>query len=405
MNTNVTFMDRRTPPHIVTLVLTASLSALAMNIFLPSLPQMAVYFGTDYAMMQLSVSAYLTGSAVLQLVIGPLSDRYGRRPTLIAAVAVFLIATVICLFAETFVLFMIGRLLQTSVVAGLVLSRAIVRDVVPMEQAASMIGYVTMGMTLVPMLGPSLGGLINEVFVWQASFVLLLACGLAIGAVIYFDLGETNRQRSESFGAQFAAWPQLLTSPIFWGYTLTATFSSGAFFCFLGAGPLVGDLVFGLQPSEIGLAFFFISAGYMAGNYVSGRYSSQLGITNMMMLGVVVMAVGTMVTIGLDLADTGASLAFFAPQAIIGLGNGISLPSANAGIVSVRPELAGSASGLGGAITIGSGALFSMGASWMVTETSGVMPLLTLMLVSALLGIGAILLIRYARAKDGDAET
>ncbi|NKN36615.1 multidrug effflux MFS transporter [Agrobacterium sp. a22-2] len=387
-------LDRQSPPHIVTLVLIAGLSALSMNIFLPSLPDMAAFFDVDYAVMQLAVSGYLAGIAVLQIAIGPLSDRYGRRPTMIASLIVLLVATLVCIFATSFVVFMIGRMLQTAVVAGLVLSRAVVRDMVPMEDAASMIGYVTMGMTVVPMIGPTLGGILNDLFGWQANFVALLVLGLAVLAMVVFDLGETNRQKSGSFRQQLQAWPQLIGSPHFWGYTMTATFTSGAFFAFLGGAPFIGNTILKLSPSMLGVQFFFVAAGYLVGNFFSGRFSRRLGIASMMLIGSLFCLLGTIIPLVLAGFGYTSALAFFGPLVIMGFGNGLTLPSANAGIVSVRPELAGSASGLGGAITMAGGAVLSVFASAILTEETGSWPLLAVMLACGLLAVASILFLR-----------
>ena len=264
------FLDRKTPPHIATLVLIAGLSALNMNMFLPALPAMAADFGADYATIQLAISGYLAGTAVLQLIIGPLSDRYGRRPVLLSGIGLFLLATLVCIAATSIEVFLIGRMLQTTLIAGLVLSRAIVRDMVPMEEAASMIGYVTMGMTIVPMIGPVLGGVLSDLLGWQANFVAILIFGLMVMGVVWLDLKETNDSPSESFAAQFRAYPELLSSGAFWGYTLTTTFASGVFFAFLGGAPFVGSTLLGMSPTVLGLYFCFTAFGYMVGNFLSG---------------------------------------------------------------------------------------------------------------------------------------
>lgn len=394
-------LDRKTPPHIVTLVMIAGLSALNMNIFLPSLPDMAIYFSTDYTVMQLAISAYLAGTAVLQLVIGPLSDRLGRRPVLLASLCILLVATLVCIFAPTITIFLVGRLIQTTVISGLVLSRAIVRDMVPLEEAASMLGYVTMGMTIVPMIGPALGGLLNDLFGWQSTFVFFFALAVCVLALVWADLGETNRFRSPNFAAQFRAWPQLLGSGRFWGYSLTATFSSGVFFAFLGGAPYVASVMFKQSPSEFGLYFFFAAGGYMAGNFISGRYARRTGITAMMAYGNLINIFGAALTAGLFLAGIDTALAFFAPMLFIGIGNGVTLPSANAGIVSVQPHLAGSASGLGGALTIGGGAAFSTLAGFVLTGASSPMPLLAVMGLAGILALVTTLYIARLDHKAG----
>ncbi|MHB0951903.1 MAG: multidrug effflux MFS transporter [Allorhizobium sp.] len=400
----VRFLDRRTPPHIVSLVLIAGLSALTMNIFLPSLPDMAAHFRVDYAVIQMVISAYIAMTAVVQVVIGPLSDRLGRRPTMIASLVVLILATLICLVANDFYILMFGRLLQTAVVAGLVLSRAVIRDMVPMEEAASMIGYVTMGMTLVPMVGPALGGILNDAFGWRASFFAILILGTVVLALVASDLGETNRNRSESFAAQFRSWPQLLSSSRFWGYTATATFTSGAFFAFLGGSPFVGATILELTPSTLGMQFFFIAGGYMVGNYCSGRFARRAGISNMMLIGSLFAVVGTLIPLALISFGYNTALAFFGPLVIMGLGNGLTLPSANAGMVSVKPHLAGSASGLGGAITMGGGAALSVLASSLLTVETGAYPLLAVMLVSGILAIASVLYLRFTNEDSPERE-
>ena len=169
--------------------------------------------------------------------------------------------------------------------------------------------------------------------------------------VVYVDLAETNRNRSSSFRQQFRTYPELISSPRFWGYTLTAMFASGAFFAFLGGGPYVSTEMLKLTPSQYGFYFGIISIGYMLGNFISGRFSRRIGMNRMMFAGNVAATIGLAVSLLLFLGGSMHPLALFGPAAFVGIGNGMTLPSANAGIVSVRPHLAGSASGLGGALT------------------------------------------------------
>ncbi|MBW9067254.1 multidrug effflux MFS transporter [Agrobacterium pusense] len=394
------FLDRTTPPHIITLVVIAGVAALCMNVFLPSLATMAVYFETDYAVMQFAVSGYLAATACLQLVIGPLSDLFGRRPVMLASIAVMIVATLVCMLAPNITVFMIGRVAQAAVVSGFVLARAIVRDMVPMEQAASMIGYVTMGMSVVPMVGPTVGGLLNDISGWQSSFALLCLLGLGILALAWLDLGETNHNRSASFSQQFHAWPELLRSPLFWGYALTSTFSSGMFFSFLGGAPFVGSVLYGLSPAMLGLQFFFMASGYMLGNFISGRYASEIGITRMMLSGNVIGIAGIITAIALISVGAESAYAFFVPLALIGVGNGVTLPSANAGMVSVQPHLAGSASGLGGAMTIGGGAALSVLASSVLSKEDGTWPLLLVMLATGLVALFTTYIVRLQEKRE-----
>jgi DHA1 family bicyclomycin/chloramphenicol resistance-like MFS transporter len=390
-HTPVRFLDRTTPPHIFTLILLTGLGALSMNMFLPSLPRMAEHFATDYRLMQLSVALYLAVNAGLQILIGPISDRYGRRPVLLWGVAVFLLATLSCIFAPNIEVFLFFRMLQAVVVSGLVLGRAVVRDMYPADQAASQIGYVTMGMAVAPMIGPAIGGVLDEAFGWQSNFWLLFGLGALVLWLTWRDLGETARASSGSFAAQFRQYPELLTSRRFWGYCLAAAFASGAFFAYLGGAPYVGSEVFGLSPAAVGLYFGAPAMGYFFGNWISGRYSVRAGINTMVLLGTLISASGLFVSLILFLLGFKTALVFFGFMTFVGLGNGMVLPNATSGMLSVRPHLAGTASGLGGAMMVGGGAALSALAGMLLTGGNGAYPLIGIMLTASLLAVVSIL--------------
>ncbi len=391
------FLDRTTPPNIVTLVLIAGLAAMNMSAFLPSLPHMTEYFGTDYAVMQLSVSAYLAVTAGIQLFIGPISDRYGRRPVVLGCIAIFIAATLGCIFAPTAEIFLAFRMLQGAVAVGLVLSRAIVRDMVPQAEAASMIGYVTMGMALVPMIAPVIGGALDEAFGWHATFIFLAASGLAIGALVWFDLGETFSGHATSFRQQVSEYPELLRSRRFWGYVFAAAFASGSFFAFLGGGPYVASDVYGLSSFWSGVAFGAPAIGYAIGNFISGRLSVRIGINAMILYGSIIATIGMALSVLVTLLVQDSAFAFFTFVTFIGIGNGLTMPNASAGMLSVRPHLAGTASGLGSAIMIGGGAALSAFTGIVLKLGTTSLPLQVIMLVSAALSLVSI---RYVIARE-----
>lgn len=398
----IRFLDRTTPPHIATLILMAGVGALSLNVFLPSLPTMAEHFGVDYGLMQLSVSLYLATTAFVQIAIGPISDRYGRRPVVIGCVAIFVAASLGAIFAPNFTTFLICRLAQTAIASGFAMSRAVVRDMVPQDQAASMIGYVTMGMSIVPMLGPAAGGVLDKVFGWQASFWMLAGSGMLLLVMVIFDQGETFTRREGGFAAQVREYPALLTSQRFWGYCLAAAFASGAFFAYLGGAPFVGSDVFGMEPAELGFYFGAPAIGYLVGNGLSGRYSVTVGVNRMVLYGALLTVIGMALLLVLDLAGLHHPFVFFGFMVFIGLGNGILLPNANAGMLSVRPALAGSAAGLGGAFMIGGGAALSAVASFILSPGSGALPLIILMLLTtAASALCAIWVIARARVVEG----
>jgi DHA1 family bicyclomycin/chloramphenicol resistance-like MFS transporter len=388
---DVRFMDRTTPPHIFTLIALTGVGALSMNIFLPSLPSMTDYYQTDYRLMQLSVSLYLAVNAVLQIVVGPISDRFGRRPVLLGGLAIFLLATIGCIYAPTVEAFLAFRMAQAVVVVGLVLGRAVVRDMYPADRAASQIGYVTMGMAVVPMIGPAIGGVLDETLGWQANFWMLAILGALVLALVWRDLGETAAKGAGSLAEQIREYPELFMSRRFWGYCLCAGFTSGAFFAYLGGAPYVGTEVFGLSASEVGIYFSAPAIGYFFGNWAAGRYSVRVGINGMILWGTILSAAGLALSLLLFLAGLKTPFVFFGSIGIVGIGNGMVLPNATSGMLSVRPHLAGTASGLGGALMLGGGAALSALAGALLTRGEGAYPLIWIMLVTSLLAIAAIL--------------
>lgn len=397
--TKVRFLDRTTPPHILTLVLMAGIAAMNMSAFLPSLPGMAAYFDTRYEVMQLSVSLYLAVNAILQLIIGPISDRYGRRVVTLTCLSVFVVATFGCILSPNVETFLFFRMLQGVVAVGLVLSRAIVRDIVPQNEAASMIGYVTMGMALVPMIAPMIGGALDAAFDWHATFIFLLAGGIGVLALCWADQGETFAGSGRSFRSQFQDYPELLRSRRFWGYVFSAAFASGAFFAFLGGAPWVASNVYGLSSFEAGIGFGAPAIGYAIGNGLSGRYSVRYGVNLMVRTGALIAAIGLSAATLLALFGLDSAFLFFGFCTFVGLGNGMVIPNASAGMLSVRPHLAGTASGLGSFFMIGGGAALSVIAGVVLKFGHGSLPLLALMTTSVLLGLVSVLYVIRRESK------
>lgn len=391
----------RTPPHLLTLVALSGVSALSMNVFLPSLPGMARDFDVDYGVMQLSVSAYIGASAVLQLLGGPISDRFGRRPVVIWGLVGFLLATIGTLLATTATTFLIFRLLQAVITVCMLVPRAVVRDLYDGDRAASMLGYVTMGMAVVPMMAPVFGGVLDELFGWQANFAVMGLLGVAVLVLTWRDMGETVRDGGLSLGTQARNYPALARSQRFWGYCLAATLSSGAFFAYLGGAPFVGEKVFGLTPAQVGYWFAAPSIGYLLGNFLSGRYSQRIGLNRMILAGAVICMIALVAALLADLAQMLRPLIFFGAIAVMGLGNGMVLPNANAGMMSVRPELAGTASGLGGALAVAGGAALSALAGAMLQPGSGAGPLLVIMCASAVGSVVAIAWVLWREKRIG----
>jgi len=395
------FLDRTTPAHIATLVCLTAVASMNMNVFLPSLPGMAEYFDAPYPVLQLSVSAYLLGSALLQVIAGPLSDKFGRRPIILWGFGIFIVATIGCALAPTVEVFLGFRMMQAAVVVGMAISRASIRDTLPPAKAASLIGYVTMGMAIAPMFAPMFGGFLDELFGWQATFVFLALLGVATFVLTWFDLGETAAKTDNSVFQQFKEYPSLLKSRRFWAYSMTLAFATGSYFAFLGGGPFVGSVIYGLSPTALGLAFAAPALGYAAGNFLAGRYSVRVGLSQMINLGISTVMFGLGAVIIAFYLGFDSVTVFFVSMVFVGLGNGMTIPNATSAMLSVRPELAGSASGLGGALMIGGGASLTAYAGTMLDAEAGALPLLWLMFASA--AISAVLAL-YAKSRTDRLE-
>lgn len=395
---DVRFLNRSTPPHILTLILLASISALTMNIFLPSLPNIAWELNSSTSILGLSVGIYLASSAVLQLIIGPFSDQFGRRPLILWSLIIFCISTLATVFVTNTAQFLILRIFQAISASCMVLARAIVRDTTEsIEKAGSKIAYVTMGMALVPMVGPAIGGLLDYQYGWEASFWLLFILGLVILIISFFDVGETLSDHNQSFLEQISTYPSLLRSKRFWGYCLSSAFVSGAFFSYLGGAPFVGNEVFGLEPKDLGFWFGAPAIGYVLGNFLSGRFSTKIGLDKMIFLGVTIALFGVSISLTISLSDHGSVLSFFGLMTLVGLGNGMSIPNATAAMMSINPKLAGTAAGLGSAIMIGGGAGLSAIANFILIPGSSEIPLIMLMWTSVFCGLCSVAYVSYRK--------
>ena len=373
----------RTPPRLFTLILLTGFSPLSLNMFLPSLANIAVDLRTDYATVSWSVSGYLAVTAIVQLIAGPLSDRIGRRPVLLCALLVFAMASVGCALAQDIGQFLVFRMFQGGIISGYALSLAIVRDTRSDRRAVSLIGYIGMSMAVAPMLGPMLGGVLDTCLGWRSIFVVYAAAGFGLLAVCWFDLGETNRRAASDLTAQVSGTATLVREPLFWAYALCGAFSVGAFYIFLTGAPLVAQSVFSVTTAELGIYIGSITVGFMAGGFVAGRFGKRIEPTTVMIAGRVIACAGLVGGLMLLAVGVLSPFFFFSSTIFVGLGNGLTMPASNTGAMSVRPELAGSAAGLSGALIVAGGALLTAVTGNAVSAADGAQTLLLLMLAAS----------------------
>lgn len=385
------FLNNKTAPHLLTLILMSGMSVMSMSVFLPSLPSMTEFFKTDYALMQLSISLYLACTAIVQLVAGPLSDYFGRRRVVLSALIILIFATIGCYLSKSIETFLFFRILQASIATLMVISKAIVRDMASPEKAASMLGYVTMGMSVAPMIAPSIGGLFETYYNWQATFLFVIIFSFGLFLLCWFDLGETNKEKNKSLREQVSEYPILFASRRFWGYAFAAAFSTGTFFAFLGGAPFVGSKVFNLSPATMGVLFGLPALGFFGGNFLTGKFSMRIGIDRMILLGTIAQIFGMGMSLIISILGFGTAFTFFGFCIFIGIGNGLTLANSTAGMLSIRPSVAGTASGIGGAIQIGGGSALATLAGFLLSNSEGTYALQIIMFLSALMGFICIL--------------
>jgi len=346
-----------TPGLFAILIAMSAVGPLALNIFIPSMPGLQRELAASHGTVQLTLTLYLVGMAVCQLFYGPLSDRYGRRPLVLAGLSLFVVSNLAAALATSIHMLIAARLLQAmGASAGIVLARTIVRDLYDRDKSASVIGYITMAFVLAPMIAPSLGGLLDMVASWRASFWLLTVLGTTVLAAAWLGLPETNLSLSRTPLLSPRNFAHLLRLRRFRGYALTLGLASSVFFSFLAGAPFVTIELLGRTPFEYGLWFLLISLGYMMGNYLTGRYSQAVGIDRMISIGNMLTLAGGLLCLFGALVGILSPASLFLPMMLAAFGNGLTIPNGTAGAISVDMSMVGAAAGLAGFLQMALGA-------------------------------------------------
>jgi multidrug resistance protein len=371
--------------------LLSALSVLPVNMIVPSLPNIAATFQADFALVNLSVAGYAIATALTEVSAGAMSDRFGRRPVALMSLSIFTVASVGCALATNIGVFLLFRAMQASIAACFSVALVMIKETADERKAASKFGYLSMAWAIAPMLGPMLGGLLDGLFGWRASFVTFAILGLAALAVSMRALRETATRSSRSTGNHLASYGQLLSSTRFWAYTLCMACSMGTLYVFLGGAPLaVGELLGG-SSAKLGFYMGIVPAGFILGSYLAGRYASRSSLNAILIFGRFLTCMGLSIGLFLSMLGSFHVLAFFGPCMFIGIGNGLTMPAANMGVLSVRADLAGTAAGLAAAMAIAGGALIASIAGLFLAESGAIQALLGTMLVAASLALLAAL--------------
>ncbi len=373
---------------ILLLAATSALGPTATQILLPAVPAIRQDFAVSGDIAQLTLSLSMGSIALGTLAYGPLSDRFGRRPIIMIGLLITFLGSLLCAFAASIEVLIIGRVVQAfGAAVGLVLARAIVRDVYGPGEVARVMSTLVMAMVVIPMVSPAVGGELLVNFGWQATGTAIAVFSLAMLLLIGFSLPETLDQAVPFGGAgsMLRTFGTLLASRAFSGYAFTISFVSMVFFSFISAGPEIVVSVLQRPANEYGYYFMMLPCGFVMGSFISRQFSRSLGPDRLIVIGIAVAIAGICLAFTLQFAGLRHPLALFLPVALTLVGNGVTLPNAQAVAINQFPQVAGSASGLTGFMQMMLSALAAQLVAAVYNGTT--YPLLVIMLIAALLSL------------------
>src|SRR3982075_2000304 len=346
---------------LLLLVAMTGVAPISLYMLVPALPVLATTFGRDISVAQMTVSLYMVGLACSQLVMGPLSDKFGRRPVLLCGLGLMVMASAACIFAETLPQLIAARFLQAlGGATGMVVSRAIIRDLYSRERISSMISLVIAVMMIAQMLSPLTGGLLETAFGWRAIFYVITAASLAIAVAIAFTLPEPRRDRAEGSGGVRGDVGRLFTSRAFIGYVLCQVLASQIIFAFAGGGPYIVVTQMGRSSAEYGAWFATTGFAYLIGNLFCVRFAPHHSLEKLIWFGLALTLAGALLTLAWGIAGFNQAPSWlFGTQMLVMFANAFVMSNSAAGAISVSPEAAGTASGAMGLLQMGVGSLFS----------------------------------------------
>ena len=326
--------------------------------------------------------------AIGTLVYGPLSDKFGRKRVMLVGIVITIFGSIVCFVADSIMLLISGRFIQAfGGAVGLVLARAIVRDVYGPEEAARVIATLVMVMVVLPMMSPALGGELMQRFGFESVFIVIAFASAIAFVFLFLWLPETLAKPVpfEGVKSMLMTFSKLFASKVFCGYAFCVTFVSVVFFSFISAAPEIMVSVLKRPPTEYGYYFIMIPAGFMTGNYVARHYGRTISIDNMIAIGASIGVFGIVLALILQTLGMSSPVALFLPIALAVFGNGITLPNAQAAAINEFPEYAGTASGLTGFLQMAVSSVAAQAVALIFNGT--VYPLLGLMLVASIISL------------------
>ena len=375
---------------LLTLTMTSSLGMVASTIYVPSIPAIASAFETSIARVQLTFVGYLLAFAVSMLVLGPLSDRYGRRRTIICGLALSTVSSVACAVSPTIDFLIAARIVQgIGACAGLVVGRAVTREVWGRQAAARVIAGRAVAATLMQAFAPVLGGYLQEWFGWRWNFVVIagVACVAMTLVARYVPGGRAASTAPSRGGGMLARYRTLVGTRHFLSYAFTATGSHAGFHIFAAGAPAVLIVGFAIRPEDYGFYASLPPMGFLVGSFLSTRLTRRLAIDGLITIGCTVLIPAASIMVTLALLGVASPYAVIGPMILICCGSGLITPNATAGSLGVNAEIVGTASGLGSFMQMtgaaGATALLSLGPSGSPLMLASIIALVGLFAVTA----------------------
>jgi DHA1 family bicyclomycin/chloramphenicol resistance-like MFS transporter len=373
-----------------------ALGPLSTDMYLPAFPALMKAFSADIDQVQQTLSIFLIGFALAQLIYGPLSDRYGRKPVLQGGLILFLASSLAIAYSDSIESLTMLRLLQAiGGSAGPVLGRAMVRDIYGPTESARLLSYIGTAMALAPAVAPILGGYMTVWLGWESIFLFLCLYAAVGSLLLYFKIPESvprEHQQSISLQSLRQNYTILLRHNTWRWYTLACSFVFAGLFAFLSGSSFIIINFFGYSEQQYGLFFALVVAGFMAGTLIGGRTVRRVGIEKLIGIGAIIAALGGSTMALLAITEVHHVSAIIIPHVIYMLGVGIVMPQSMAGALAPFPNIAGTSSALLGFIQMSFAAIVGIvvghlhdGGPLAMAVMIGAMGILTLLSHTALM--------------------
>ncbi len=337
------------------LALLAGMGPLSVDMYLASLPDMSRLLAAPTAQVQLTISFYLVGFAIAQVFYGPLSDRHGRKPVLLAALAIYLMATLACSLATSIETLIAARFMQAVGSSGaIVLARAVVRDMYDGAQLGREMSRIAAMMAVAPLVAPLFGGVLQTAFGWRSNFVALFIYGATAAAMVWLLLPETLRARAPEPVSPLSilrSYRRFLGERMFVIHLGMAICCMSGLFAWISTSAFILQDIYGLSPLAFGITFAVASSGYLFGASIGARRVMRWGAGPSMGLGAALMAVGGLGTLLAVWFGSHEAIGLVLAVALYMTGMGLAWPLAQAGALLPFPDRAGAASSLLGFLT------------------------------------------------------